>query len=73
VDDGKGFEWFPPGEQDFSQGGYGLFSIHERVSYMGGRMTVTSSANQGTRVVLRVPLGDSRQGAEDASRTESSS
>lgn len=71
VDDGKGFEWLSPDEQDFRQAGYGLFSIHERASYMGGDMTITSGASQGTRVVLRVPLDDSRQATHDEASIES--
>ena len=55
-DDGKGFRCPAFEQEDFSQGGYGLFSIHERITYMGGSMTIDSQAHQGTRILLRLPL-----------------
>ena len=56
VDDGKGFNCPALAEQDFSQGGYGLFSIQERITYIGGNMTIDSSPGKGTRILLRLPL-----------------
>ena len=56
IDDGRGFKQTEVAEQDFSQGGYGLFSIRERVSYIGGSMTIESVLDRGTRILLCVPL-----------------
>lgn len=39
------------------QGGFGLFSIKERIKQMGGDLTIRSNSNQGTMVSLRVPAG----------------
>jgi PAS domain S-box-containing protein len=55
-DDGVGFHVsrraFKPG----SQGGYGLFSIRERLEYLGGEMVVESSPGRGTRAALALNL-----------------
>jgi PAS domain S-box-containing protein len=56
VDDGRGFKQTVVAEQDFSQGGYGLFSIRERVNYIGGSMTIESVVERGTRILLCVPM-----------------
>jgi len=37
-------------------GGFGLFSIRERLLHLGGRMKITSTVGTGTSVTLRVPL-----------------
>ena len=39
-----------------SNGGFGLFSIRERLHYLGGRVQVDSEHNRGTRITLMVPL-----------------
>lgn len=53
-DDGRGFESdsMPTGLS--SGGGFGLFSVHERLALLGGTMDVESS--HGAHVTLRVPL-----------------
>jgi two-component system, NarL family, sensor histidine kinase DegS len=40
-------------------GGFGLFSIRERLSHMGGSLEIDSSPGQGCRSVLRAPLQQS--------------
>ncbi|MBN2455138.1 MAG: PAS domain S-box protein, partial [Sedimentisphaerales bacterium] len=56
-DDGKGFE---PSEFNKSQGakstGFGLFSISERMTNIGGTLDIQSSYDNGTRITLRAPL-----------------
>jgi PAS domain S-box-containing protein len=37
-------------------GGFGIFSIKERLKYLGGRLEVTTEPGWGTRVTLQVPL-----------------
>jgi PAS domain S-box-containing protein len=56
-DDGAGFNApvVTPGAVE--QGGFGLFSIRERLSMLGGRLEVDSTLGRGTRVMLTVPLG----------------
>ncbi|MDI9433768.1 MAG: MASE3 domain-containing protein [Planctomycetota bacterium] len=39
--------------------GFGLFSIRERLTHMGGTMYIQSTRTQGTKVVLRAPLENS--------------
>jgi PAS domain S-box-containing protein len=55
-DDGVGFhvsrQAFKPGRQ----GGYGLFSIRERLEYLGGKVTVESTPGRGTRAALALML-----------------
>lgn len=55
ADDGEGFE--PNAiEVTDSPGGFGLFSVRERLHALGGSMTVESSPGAGTRVTLVVAL-----------------
>ncbi len=37
-------------------GGYGLFSIEERLIEVGGSLTVTSEPGEGTIAVIEIPL-----------------
>ena len=37
-------------------GGFGLFSIRERLNYLGGGVEISSKQDKGTRVTLTVPL-----------------
>ena len=39
-----------------SEGGFGLFSIRERIDLLGGRMDIDSAPGMGTRVTLVAPL-----------------
>ncbi len=39
--------------------GFGLFSIRERLTHMGGTMYIQSTRTKGTKVVLRAPLENS--------------
>lgn len=55
-DDGKGFRHMGQAERELNHGGYGLFSIHERITYIGGNMTVDSAPDKGARILLQVPL-----------------
>ena len=63
-DSGAGFD---PGslEETARQGeGYGLFSIGERVRYMGGSLTIESSPGKGSRMALSVPLRQRVKGSQ---------
>jgi len=37
--------------------GMGLFTMRERAALVGGRLTLTTGAGKGTRVIARVPIG----------------
>jgi signal transduction histidine kinase len=52
-DDGKGFD--PEAVDTSKRAGYGLFSIRERMEYLGGSMRLRSSLGKGTMVELIVP------------------
>lgn len=57
IDDGVGCN---PGDSNLSgqeKGyGFGLFSLRERLMYLGGQLTVESEPHQGTAITLMVPL-----------------
>ncbi len=55
-DDGCGFD--PHNIRTASgDGGFGLFSIRERIQQLGGAIHIHTGQDQGTRVVLEVPSG----------------
>jgi PAS domain S-box-containing protein len=64
-DDGAGFE---PAEldrrSDVGQVGWGLFSIRERLTLLGGRFEVDSAPGKGTRVRLIAPRGRVQSSAD---------
>jgi PAS domain S-box-containing protein len=55
IDDGVGFIPAPPGTE-VKTGGFGLFSIKERLHHLGGSLQVESAPGQGTKVSLLIPL-----------------
>lgn len=56
ADRGAGFDPAVIRPADQMGGGFGLFSIRERLDLVGGRLEVESAPGQGTRVVLAAPL-----------------
>lgn len=56
TDDGVGITDFKGFAKSGGSGGFGLFSIRERLHYLGGRVDMTSKEGEGTRVALTVPL-----------------
>lgn len=56
MDDGRGFDYEVRRENRIKGGGFGLFSIRERLEYMGGRFLIDSEAGRGTRILLGVPV-----------------
>ncbi len=60
TDDGVGFQVPEPASSRHRKmdGGFGLFSIRERLKPFGGIMEVKSKPGAGTQVTLRVPLQD---------------
>ena len=39
--------------------GFGLFSIRERIEYIGGNLLIESESGKGTRIIMSVPIKDS--------------
>jgi two-component system, chemotaxis family, CheB/CheR fusion protein len=54
-DKGRGFD-VAAAEARYD-GGFGLFSVRERLALFGGRMAIDSAPGQGTHITLNVPLG----------------
>ncbi|MGC4119819.1 MAG: sensor histidine kinase [Myxococcales bacterium] len=60
-DDGVGFDAASLGRLPSAAGGFGLFSLRERIGHLGGRVQVDSTPGKGTRVQLSVPSADGRE------------
>jgi PAS domain S-box-containing protein len=56
ADDGSGFDSPNGMRHKNKKRGFGLFSIRQRIEYMGGEFAIVSKHEQGTRVILRIPL-----------------
>lgn len=57
-DDGDGFDALSLDARPYANGGFGLFSIQERISYLGGRVDIASAVGEGTRVAINLRLDD---------------
>ncbi len=57
ADDGRGFDVAPTTRQAVRDGHLGLVGMRERLSRVGGTMSVSSTIGQGTTVTCLVPLG----------------
>jgi signal transduction histidine kinase len=57
-DDGKGFDAEAVVDSGLPGSGMGLRSIRERVKREGGQLSVSSSAEAGTTIEVRLPVGD---------------
>ncbi len=56
ADDGVGFD--PAGlEAAQGEGGFGLLGIRERIGLLDGEFTVQAAPGQGSRFILRTPIG----------------
>lgn len=60
-DDGKGFDTSGLDSKTGTSKGFGLFSIHERLTHIGGTFNVQSGKGKGTKVTLLAPL-ESKEG-----------
>jgi PAS domain S-box-containing protein len=56
ADDGIGFDTSGGISRKGGKGGFGLFSIRERLQHLGGSLKVDSKPGKGTRVTLSAPL-----------------
>ena len=58
ADDGIGFDPVRVDPPSVARGGFGLFSIRERLRLLGGVMMIDSNTGNGTRVLLTAPLDE---------------
>jgi len=62
-DRGQGFDAGALRARQARDGGFGLFSIHQRLVHMGGHLEIESASGSGARVILSLPP---EQRAEEA-------
>ncbi len=56
-DNGNGFEYKMDSESSISkQGGFGLFSIKERLDFVEGSLEILSELKIGTKVIISIPI-----------------
>jgi len=55
IDDGKGFH-YKPGSLYSDMGGFGLFSIRERLDSINGSLQFESKTGKGTKATVKVPI-----------------
>jgi PAS domain S-box-containing protein len=67
-DDGVGIQDILQDSRLRSNGGFGLFSIRERLHYLGGQVEVESENGQGTRITLMVPLQNAKKAQVEMAR-----
>jgi PAS domain S-box-containing protein len=60
-DDGVGFDVSRIDAGVDAEGGFGLFSLRERLQYFGGRLKVTSRSGKGTFVTVEIPRKKKRK------------
>jgi PAS domain S-box-containing protein len=56
-DDGVGFDVRTASRASRRKGGFGLFSIEERMTNLGGSLEIVSEPGKGCEVIMSVPLG----------------
>jgi PAS domain S-box-containing protein len=67
CDDGVGFD--PAQVAGKTSGGFGMFSICQRLELFDGHLEVFSSPGQGTRATIRVPLGKAAVSSGQVTKT----
>lgn len=67
TDDGQGFDVSEITDVEESGRGRGLFSMRERIGFLGGTSGIESEMGKGTVVWARVPVGEEYVYAEDQS------
>jgi len=66
-DDGQGFDVSEITDIEESGRGRGLFSMRERIGYLGGTSGIESEIGVGTAVWARIPMGQDIEDAKDQS------
>ena len=59
-DDGSGFDTTKPRPAANERGGLGLSGIQERLSLLGGSFNLESAPEQGTTIVVRIPVPEKK-------------
>ncbi len=57
TDNGIGMNGTPGAVSMSDEGGFGLFSIRERLNHLGGTLTISTEKGTGTTVILTAPRG----------------
>ncbi len=55
-DDGIGFNPKTIQHDSMRQGGFGLFSLRERLTQLGGSLTIESKSGEGSEITITIPL-----------------
>jgi signal transduction histidine kinase len=63
-DDGIGFDASHIDSHTSKSSGFGLFTIHERLKYLGGHFKINSKTGFGTHATLTVPLKPVKKSTE---------
>lgn len=63
MDGGRGFELAEIGERQQQKGGFGLFSVQERLRLVGGRLEVRTKVGAGTHVIVHAPVAVAHRAA----------
>ena len=65
IDNGKGFSGIAGNREGAAgRGGFGLFSIQQRLEGLGGRLTIESEPGRGTTATIGLPIREG-SGAQD--------
>jgi PAS domain S-box-containing protein len=67
-DDGVGLDTSEMSSRSHDMGGFGLFSIRERLGHVGGSLKVSSRKGRGTRVTLVAPLNSNKNNNTEESK-----
>ena len=73
VDDGVGYDTAADTRTSGSGGGFGLFNVRERLSHLGGTLTIDSKKGEGTRVAIAAPLAEGRPDIVSSSEAQKES
>jgi PAS domain S-box-containing protein len=69
-DEGIGFDMSKVRSEGGESGGFGLFSIRERLAFIGGQMEIQSAPGQGSRFRLMLPVSPVTKQTPKASKIE---
>lgn len=71
-DEGIGFDPIKVKNEQASGGGFGLFSLRERLELLGGKIAVDAAPGRGTRATIRVPCHQPDAASETADQPTAS-
>ncbi len=60
-DKGIGFDTSKIDRYTVSNQSFGLFSIHERIKYLGGTLEIASKPEQGTKIIIIIPVNKEKK------------